>query len=156
VSRLRPEFRRTFEPGQDFFVAVSISADSVRREDDPTRPGGTMRYLLLICTDESADEALSPAEADARFAEYMKFGEEMSKRGVLQGGERLRSTADATTVRVRDGEVLTSDGPFAETKEQVGGFYIADCKDLDEAIEVASKIPGARAGSIEVRPIWEM
>ena len=86
----------------------------------------------------------------------MTFGEEMTQRGVLRGGERLRPTTDATTVRVRDGEVLTSDGPFAETKEQIGGFYLVDCKDLDEAIEVASKIPGARHGSIEVRPIWEM
>ena len=115
-----------------------------------------MRYLLLICTDESADEAASPAEQQATFAEYMAFGEEMGKRGVLQGGERLRPTADATTVRVRDGEVVTSDGPFAETKEQMGGYYVVDCKDLDEAIGVAAKIPGARFGSIEVRPIWEM
>ena len=74
-------------------------------------------------------------------ARYGAFGEEMGGRGVLQGGERLRPTTDATTVRVRDGEVLTSDGPFAETKEQIGGFYVVDCKDLDEAIEVASKIP---------------
>ncbi len=115
-----------------------------------------MRYMLLICTDETAVEALSPAEGEAMMAEYMRFGEEMGRRGVLQGGERLRPTTDATTVRVRDGETLTSDGPFAETKEQVGGFYIVDCKDLDEALEVAAKIPGARIGSIEVRPIWEM
>ena len=75
---------------------------------------------------------------------YAAFGEEMGARGVLQGGERLRPTTDATTVRVRDGEVLTSDGPFAETKEQMGGFYLVDCADLDEAIEIASKIPGAQ------------
>jgi len=80
----------------------------------------------------------------------------MGRRGVLQGGERLKPAATATTVRVRDGEVLTSDGPFAETKEQMAGFYLVDCKDLDEAIEVASKIPGAQHGSIEVRPVWEM
>ena len=86
---------------------------------------------------------------------YAAFGEEMGA-GRAQGGERLRPTTDATTVRVRDGEVLTSDGPFAETKEQMGGYYLVDCKDLDEAIEVASKIPGAQHGSIEVRPIWEM
>ena len=115
-----------------------------------------MRYALLICNDESAMLAVSPEEAQASMAEYMKFGEEMGTRGVLQGGERLRPTTDATTVQVRDGEVLTSDGPFAETKEQIGGYYIVDCKDLDEAIEVASKIPGAQHGSIEVRPIWEM
>ena len=80
----------------------------------------------------------------------------MNERGLLQAGERLRPTTDATTVRVRDGETLTSDGPFAETKEQMGGFFLVDCKDLDEAIEVAAKIPGAAHGSIEVRPIWEM
>jgi hypothetical protein len=111
---------------------------------------------LMICTDESADAATSPDEAAAGTAEYGRFMEEMGTRGVLQGGERLRPTADATTVRVRDGETVTSDGPFAETKEQIGGYFVADCKDLDEAIEIAAKIPGARNGSIEVRPIWEM
>jgi len=115
-----------------------------------------MRYALLICTEEAAEQALSPEEGSAEMAGYVAFGEEMGRRGVLTGGERLRPTTDATTVRVRDGEVLTSDGPFAETKEQIGGFYLVDCKDLDEAIEVASKIPGAKSGSIEVRPIWEM
>jgi hypothetical protein len=115
-----------------------------------------MRYLLLICTEEKAAADATPDEAQAMMAGYMAFGEAMSKRGVLQGGERLHPTTDATTVRVRDGEVLTSDGPFAETKEQVGGYYVVDCKDLDEAIEVAAKIPGARIGSIEVRPIWQM
>ena len=115
-----------------------------------------MRYLLMICTDETADDALSADEAGARFAEYGAWMEEMGKRSLLQGGERLRPTTDATTVRVRDGETLTSDGPFAETKEQIGGYYLVDCKDLDEAIEVAAKIPGARMGTIEVRPIWEM
>jgi hypothetical protein len=115
-----------------------------------------MRYALLICTDESSMAAFSPEEAAASSAEYDAFGQEMVARGVLKGGERLRPTTDATTVRVREGEVLTSDGPFAETKEQMGGFYLVDCADLDEAIEVASKIPGARNGSIEVRPIWDM
>ena len=115
-----------------------------------------MRYLLMICTEEKAMFDATPAQAEASTAGYMAFQEEAAKRGVLLGGERLRPTTDATTVRVRDGEVLTSDGPFAETKEQVGGYYMVDCKDLDEAIEVAAKIPGASVGSIEVRPIWEM
>jgi hypothetical protein len=115
-----------------------------------------MRYALLICTDEASIAALGPDELGVEHEKYLNFGEEMGRRGVLTGGERLRPTTDATTVRVRDGEVLTSDGPFAETKEQIGGFYLVDCKDLDEAIEVASKIPGAAYGSIEVRPIWEM
>ena len=115
-----------------------------------------MRYLLMICTDEVAYEALSPEEAAANFAGYGVWMEEATKRGVLQGGERLRPTTDATTVQVRDGKVLTADGPFAETKEQVGGYFLVDCKDLDEAIDLASKIPTAANGTIEVRPIWEM
>ena len=114
-----------------------------------------MRYVLLICADESTDPAMNPNESDGILAEYNAFSEEMEARGVLQGGARLRPIADATTVRVRGGETLTSDGPFAETKEQMGGFYLVDCKDLDEAIEIAAKIPSARNGSIEVRPIWE-
>jgi len=108
-----------------------------------------MQYLLMIATDEDAP---GPDMTD----EYMTFGEEMGKRGVLQGGARLRPTADATTVRVREAEVLTTDGPFAETTEQIAGYYLVDCPDLDQAIEVAAKIPGARVGSIEVRPLWEM
>ncbi|MGH8973804.1 MAG: YciI family protein [Acidimicrobiia bacterium] len=115
-----------------------------------------MRYVLLICNDESAYQAVSPEEEAATLAQYGAFTEEMGRRGVLLGGERLRPTTDATTVRVRDGQTLTSDGPFAETKEQMAGYFIVDCKDLDEAIEVAAKLPGARTGTIEVRPIWEM
>ncbi len=113
-----------------------------------------MQYVMLICEDEKAMLSADPAESEGMLAEYAKFGEDMGARGVLRGGERLRPTADATSVQVREGEVLATDGPFAETKEQIGGFYIADCKDLDEAIEVASKIPAARFGTIEVRPIW--
>ncbi len=114
-----------------------------------------MRYLLLIAGDESVvntanegDEGMSP--------EYGEFVKSAAERGVLQGGERLRPTSDATTVKVREGEVLATDGPFAETKEQLAGYFLVDCKDLDEAIEVASLIPGAKSGSVEVRPIWEM
>ena len=95
-------------------------------------------------------------QAEAMTNEYAEFGKAMAERGVLQGGERLRSVSDATTVRVRNGELLATDGPFAETKEQLAGYYVVDCQDLDEAIEVASKIPGALTGSIEVRPIWEL
>jgi hypothetical protein len=109
-----------------------------------------MRYLMMIALDEAQDpgEDVTP--------QYAAFGKEMAERGVLLGGERLHATSDATTVRVRNGETLAVDGPFAETKEQLAGYYVVDCKDLDEAIEVAAKIPGARDGSIEVRPIWEM
>ena len=110
----------------------------------------------MICTEEKAINSQDPAADAAMLADYGTWAEEMGKRGVLQGGERLRPTTDATTVSVKDGKVLTSDGPFAETKEQIGGYFLVDCKDLDEAIEVASKIPGARHGSVEVRPIWDM
>src|SRR5262245_318233 len=115
-----------------------------------------MRYLLLICNDESAMAAASPDESRATLEEYFAFGAAMTERGVLEAGERLRPTTDATTVQVRDGEVLIADGPFAETKEQIGGYFVVECKDLDEAIEVASSNPGARHGTIEVRPIWAM
>jgi len=115
-----------------------------------------MRYVLLICSEEGAYESFSPQEQEAGLAEYGAFAEEMGRRGVLTGGERLRFTSDATTVRVSNGEIVTSDGPFAETKEQIGGFFLIDCKDLDEAIEIASKVPAAKYGSVEVRPIWEM
>src|SRR4051812_4052029 len=136
---------------------VSISAVPVRRRDDTHHQrGARMRYALLICTEEKAMAEATPDEAAASTAEYMAWGERMGARGLLQGGERLRPTGDATTVRVRDGEVVASDGPFAETKEQIGGFYIVEARDLDEAIEIAAKIPAASNGSVEVRPIWEM
>jgi len=115
-----------------------------------------MRYLLLIAGDESQFATATAEQGAAMTAEYGEYTKAMADRGVLQGGERLRPTTDATTVRVRNGETLSTDGPFAETKEQLAGFYLVDCKDLDEAIEVAAKIPGARTGSIEVRPIWEL
>ncbi|MGH9030969.1 MAG: YciI family protein [Acidimicrobiia bacterium] len=112
-----------------------------------------MRYMLMICTDETYSPSPAEIRADAGF---MGWVDELEGRGVLQGGERLRPGTDATTVRVREDAVLTSDGPFAETKEMVGGFNIVDCADLDEAIELAAKHPAARYGAIEVRPIWEL
>ena len=114
-----------------------------------------MRYALLICGDEQSMLARSPEEAQAGMAEYMAFGEEMGKRGVLGGGERLRPSSTASTVQVRDGGVVIADGPFAETKEQIAGFYLIECADLDEALEVAAQIPAAAYGTIEVRPVWE-
>jgi hypothetical protein len=115
-----------------------------------------MRYVLLICADQSAAEALSPEEAQASTEGYMKWMADAQNRGVLQGGERLRPATDATTVRIRDGKTLSVDGPYAETKEQLGGYFVVDCKDLDEATELAAGLPDAKSGSIEVRPIWEM
>ncbi len=115
-----------------------------------------MRYLLLIAGEESARTAVSDEEDASTLNAYGEWMKAMTDRGILQGGERLRPVGDATTVRVRNGEVLSTDGPFAETKEQLGGYFVVDCKDLDEALDVAAKLPGALTGSIEVRPIWEM
>jgi hypothetical protein len=115
-----------------------------------------MQYLLMIAMDEQAYAALPADVAAENMAAYGKFWEEMAARNVILGGERLYPTTDATCVQVRDGKVITADGPFAETKEQLGGYYLVDVADLDEAIEVASKIPGAAHGTIEVRPIWSM
>lgn len=114
-----------------------------------------MKYLLLIYTDESGAADVSPEDWQKTMDGYNAFTKEVQDRGLMQGGEALQPTVTATTVRVRNGETLTTDGPFAETKEQLGGYYLVDCKDLDEAIEVAAKIPGASFGSIEVRPIME-
>jgi hypothetical protein len=113
-----------------------------------------MRYALLICYDENA--VVSPEDVAERLAAYQAFAQQMSSRGVLRDSLRLQPTATATTVQVRNGDVVIADGPFAETKEQIGGFYLVDCRDIDEAIEVASKIPGAVHGTIEVRPVWEI
>ena len=113
----------------------------------------SMQYLLLIYTDEQVDAQMSEAEQAAVYEGYNVFGKEAEQRGVIRGGEALMPTSTATTVRVRNGKTLTTDGPFAETKEQLGGFYILDCKDLDEAIEFAAKISGAAYGSVEIRPV---
>jgi hypothetical protein len=107
-----------------------------------------MKYLLMIIGDETIQ--IGPGEADAG-----PWVAEMDGRGVRLLGDRLRPVSDATTVRVRNDELLISDGPFAETKEQIGGFDIIECADLDEAIEVASKHPVARFGAVEVRPFWQ-
>ena len=113
-----------------------------------------MQYALLIYTEETAGAV--PEDVMARdLDEYDRFTQDVRSRGILRAGEALHPSAAATTVRVRDGRTLTTDGPFAETKEVLGGFYLVDAADLDEAIELAARIPGARHGSVEVRPVWE-
>jgi hypothetical protein len=115
-----------------------------------------MRYALLIYASEQDWAGQSEEQAQAQFQEYMSFTKDIVDRGIYQSGEALQPTATATTVRVRDGETLSTDGPFAETKEQLGGFYVVEAKDLDEAIEIAARIPDVRNGSIEVRPVMEI
>jgi hypothetical protein len=114
-----------------------------------------MRYLLLIYTQET-DEQPPEDVANASHAAYAAFTADVKARGLFQAGEALAPTSTATTVRLVDGEVIATDGPFAETKEALGGFYLIEARDLDEAIEIAAKIPAAAFGSIEVRPIWEL
>ncbi len=110
-----------------------------------------MQYALLIYTDENADTNATQQEQEAVMAAYNAFGKEFEAK--ITGGEALMPTNAATTVRARDGKTLTTDGPFAETKEQLGGFYLVNASDLDEAIQIAARIPGAAHGSIEVRPV---
>ena len=111
-----------------------------------------MQYMMLIYVNEVQDAARSKEEQEAVFAEYTGFDEQVKAKGIALSAAALHPTTAATSVRVRDGKVLTMDGPFAETKEQLGGYYLLECEDLDEAIEWASKIPDARIGTIEIRP----
>jgi hypothetical protein len=112
-----------------------------------------MQYLLMIYEDEKVWNALSEAERGAFYGEYMTFTGDIKKSGHWIGGNPLQPVHTATTVRVRDGKVSTTDGPFAETREQLGGYYLVEAKDLDEATRLAARIPGAKLGSIEVRPV---
>lgn len=114
-----------------------------------------MRYLCLIYDEEKKIAAMSKTESDAFLGEYFAFSEDIKKSAHYLAGEALQPVQTATTVRIRSGKLSTTDGPFAETKEQLGGFYLIEAKDLNDAIGVASRIPSARLGSVEVRPIME-
>ena len=114
-----------------------------------------MRYMLLIYGDESARGEGSEAEQQAEMQKWTDYTEEMRSAGAMKAGDALQPTATATSVRDNGGEPLVTDGPFAETKEQLGGYYLLDVADLDEAIKWAHKCPGARYGTIELRPIME-
>lgn len=114
-----------------------------------------MKYACLIYSDESAPERAKPGDPafDEMISDYRKFGQDVDEAGVFIAGEPLGPIETATSVQLRNGEVIATDGPFAETKEQLGGFYILDCDTLDEAIKWASQIPTAAFGTIEVRPV---
>ncbi len=114
-----------------------------------------MKYLCLIYQDEKAGQTIPKAEMDKAMAEYWAFTDDIKKSGHHVASNGLQPTNTATTVRVRNGKISTTDGPFAETKEQLGGFYLIEAKDLNDAIQVAARIPSARWGAVEVRPIWE-
>jgi hypothetical protein len=115
----------------------------------------TMRYLLLIY-EEPPTAPPGQAASDATMGEYNAYTQWLRDNGQFLGGEALQPVTDATTVSVRDGRRIVTDGPFAETKEQLGGYYLIEARDLDAAIEAAGRIPGARTGKVEIRPILEM
>jgi hypothetical protein len=115
-----------------------------------------MKYLLMISIDEKRLDAMPQDEMDALVKEHFALDDELRGRGQLIASEALESVRSATTVRVRGGKATITDGPFAETKEQLGGFYLIEAPDLDRAIEVAARIPSARVGSVEVRPVWDL
>jgi hypothetical protein len=112
-----------------------------------------MKYLCLIYDDESAGSRMTKEQGEAMMADYFAFTNGIKKSGHYVSGEALKPTHTASTVRVRQGKISTTDGPFAETKEQLGGYYLIEAKDLNDAIQVAARIPGAKSGSVEVRPI---
>ena len=114
-----------------------------------------MRYLCLIYEDEKAWQKMSEADMQKGMAEYNAFTESIKKNGNYVGGEALQPTPTAKSVRVRNGKISATDGPYVETKEQLGGYYLIKAKDLNDAVQVASRIPGAKHGTIEVRPIME-
>jgi hypothetical protein len=118
-------------------------------------PEEAMRYLCLIYDEEKKAAAMSKGEQDAFMGEYFAFTEDIKKSGHYVGGNALQPVGTATSVRMRNGKMSTTDGPFAETKEQLGGYYLIEAKDLNDALQVASRIPSAKLGTIEVRPIQE-
>jgi hypothetical protein len=115
-----------------------------------------MKYMILIFSNEAAMQAATPAQRDEGHAAYMAYTEAMKKAGAWVGGERLQPTSTATTVRMANGKTEVLNGPYAETKEQLGGYYLIDVPDLDAALSWASRCPGASRGTLEVRPIWAM
>lgn len=115
-----------------------------------------MQYLLMIYASEAAENAMPPAEMGAIMQAYGAYTEALLKAGVMKGGERLRPTTDATSVRVRNGKSEVLNGPYADTQEQLGGYYVIDVPDLDAALQWAARCPSSVYGTIEVRPIWAM
>ena len=115
-----------------------------------------MQYLLMIYGNEAGMQAASKDQVTQMSAAYMAYAEAMKQAGVVRGGERLRPTSEATTVRVENGKTEVLDGPYADTMEQLGGFFMIDVPDLDAALAWAAKCPGASTGSMEVRPVWPM
>src|SRR3954468_13805939 len=161
-ARRRREDEQVSRCGEILLPRVSISATMPRRptERPAPEPGRTpnsgqpsMQYMILIYGDEKAFANLSQEDMGKAYGAYMAYSKELAQAGVLVGGASLQPIATATTVRVKNGKTTTTDGPFAETKEQLGGYYIVDCPDLDAALKWAARCPGASHGCCEVRPL---
>jgi hypothetical protein len=119
-----------------------------------SRKGELVKVMALVYGDQSRWDSFSAAEKESMYAKYRAFADEARAAGVLLGGDELASTRDATTVRVREHETLVTDGPYAEVKEALGGYFVLECASLDEAVEYAARIPGAEHGAVEVRPLY--
>jgi hypothetical protein len=115
-----------------------------------------MQYILLIYENEAEAKARNAEEGQRIFGEYMAFTAAIKQSGQMRAGEPLESTATATTIRVKAGKTVRTDGPFAETREQLGGFYVVEAKDLDEAVSIAARVPSAKTGCVEVRPLMKL
>jgi hypothetical protein len=141
------------EPRENIFAQVVDNSLSVRLSSTRPKEAKIMQYLLLIYDNEAAWNKMPESERNAMYKEYGEFTQSITQSKHHKAGHQLQPISTATTVRVRDKKRVVTDGPFAETKEQLGGFYMIEAKDLDDAIAVAARIPSARFGSIEVRPI---
>jgi hypothetical protein len=138
--------------GEYSFVGLSIRTLAVRLIDG----GAHMKYMLLIHHDEKGWGSLSEIERQQIYGEYRELRQQITSSGHYLGGDQLHPTTAATSVRVRNGKRLVTDGPFAETREQLGGYFLIDAEDVDEAIAIAARIPGARIGTVEIRPVMEI
>jgi hypothetical protein len=155
TSRWRAALCADSAAAENYFPVMSNPVFPVRLQgvDNPIHAEDAMKYLCLIYDDEQKFATISKSEMDTMYKEYGAFSESIKASGNYIAGHQLQPTRTASTVRVRNGQLSTTDGPFAETKEQLGGFYLIEAGDLNEAIQIAGKIPSARNGSIEVRPL---
>lgn len=137
------------------YMVAAVIAAAGRKNPGPPKEVA-VQYLCLIYSEESQWPKLPKPEYERVHGEYLAYTDDVRRSGHLLGGNPLEPTSAATTVRVRNGRISTTDGPFAETKEQLGGYYLLEARDLNEAIQLAARIPGAKYGCIEVRPVMEM
>jgi hypothetical protein len=151
APRRRP---RETSPGRDLVAAVDFATPRSSYVVKSAERRNPVQYLALIYSDESVWATFSDEQRQAAYQEYFRFDDEGRKAGVVLSGNELDATSTATTVRVRDGETLVTDGPFAELKEALGGYYLLECGSIDEACEWAARIPGAAHGAVEVRPVY--